>query len=56
MCPFCLASVVWIAAAAVSTTGAAALVIGKAATSKVPTSSPSNSPSPKSQSKEHRNG
>lgn len=61
MCPFCLASVVWIAAATVSTTGAAALVISKAAASKASISNASNSQSPKSPSpsfptKEDRNG
>ena len=51
MCPFCLATAVWITAAAISTTGAAALVIGKAVTTKA---SPHNSP--KSPSKEDHNG
>jgi len=50
MCPFCLATAVWITAAAVSTTGAAALVISKAATAKATNPNRANSPSPKSHS------
>jgi hypothetical protein len=42
MCPFCLATAAWIAAAAVSTGGVTALAIRKAATGKAGSTIPKN--------------
>ncbi|MGA3011245.1 MAG: hypothetical protein ABSD72_13380 [Terracidiphilus sp.] len=51
MCPFCLATTAWIAAAAISTGGITAFALKKSATSKAANNIPTNSPS-----KEDRHG
>jgi hypothetical protein len=51
MCPVCLASAAWIAAATVSTGGISALVIAKVLTGKAENNVPTITPS-----KEDRNG
>jgi hypothetical protein len=56
MCPFCLATAAWITVAAVSTSGAAALVISKVATAKSSTHNPPNSQTPDFPTTEDHNG
>ena len=51
MCPFCLATAAWIAAAAVSTGGVAALVVKKTASGQAANNVPTTAPT-----KEDRNG
>jgi hypothetical protein len=51
MCPFCLATAAWIAAAAVSTGGMTALVVKKVATGRAACNN-----SPNTQSKEGHHG
>jgi hypothetical protein len=56
MCPFCLATAAWVAAAAVSTGGLAALVLKKAATGSAAKPIPATTPATIKSTKEDHHG